>query len=191
MDNVTDLGQFRSRKSPMAPTMRDSGALFWKEPPADASPDVLRGLPDEEMAAVLIKGLFAIYHLSREHAKLRRKVPGYLYAYAREFEEPIIPTAEVLYERYFMDSLIHPGDEIPQDLLELGCGTADNASACVHHALRLHRFLAAFADDVPRAERLCACLFHASTRHRSGRMLLPLFGACREWTLHRRRFRST
>lgn len=189
MTKITDISQFRSRKSPMAPTMRDSGALFWKEPREYATPDVLRGLTDEEMAAVLIKGMFAIYHLSREHAKLARKVPEYLVDYARQFEKPIVPTAETLYGRYFMDDLVHPGDVIPDDLHELGMGTADNAGSCVHHARCLHGFLAAFVDDAPQAKRVLARLFRASTRRRSGRILLPLFEGCLEWTLDRRRLK--
>lgn len=187
MTKVTDISQFRSRKSPMVLTTRGSGALFWKEPREDATPDVLRRLPDKEMAAVLIKGMFAIYHLSREHAKLGRKVPVYLIDHARQFEKPIMPTAETLYERYFMDNLIHPGDVIPDDLYELGMGTADNASSRVHHALSLHRFLAALVDDASQAERVFARLFYASTRPRSRRILLPLLEACRQWTLDRRR----
>lgn len=187
MSKITDINQFRSRRSPMAPTLRDSGALFWKEPRADATPEALRGLPSEEMAAVLIKGLFAIYHLSREHTKLPRKVPDYLYDYAEQFEEPIVPTAETLYERYFHKGLFHPGDDIPDDLFELGTGTARNANSCVHHALRLHAFLAAFVDDASRPERVLDRLFHTTTRQRSARIPLPLFQACRRWSLDRPR----
>ena len=128
MTKVTDLSQFRSRRTPMAPTLRDSGALFWKEASADATPDALRELPPEEMAAVLIKGMFAIYHLSGNRAKLPKKVPEYLYDYALLFEMPIIPTAETLYAQYFYEDPFHPGDDIPDDLYELGMGTARNAS---------------------------------------------------------------
>lgn len=189
MSKITDLNQFRSRRSPMAPTLRDSGALFWKEPRADAAPEVLRALPVEEMAAVLIKGLFAIYHLSREHAKQPRKVPDYLYDYAEQFEEPIVPTAETLYVRYFHEGHFQPGDDIPDDLFELGMGTARTADSCVHHALRLHAFLAAFVDDLSQAERVAHRLFHTTTRRRSARMLLPLFEACRQWSLGRQRLK--
>jgi hypothetical protein len=189
MHKITDINQFRSRRSPMAPTFRASGALFWNEPRADATPETLRELPDEEMAAVLIKGLFAIYHLSREHAKLPRKVPDYLYNYARQFEEPIVPTAETLYERYFHEDRFHPGDDIPDDLYELGMRTARNVRSSSHHALRLHKFFTAFADDPLQAERALHRLFRETTRSRSGRLLLPLFAACRRWSLDRQRLR--
>lgn len=182
MTKVTYIRQFRSRRSPMAPTLRDSGALFWKEASADATPDALRGLPQEEMAAVLIKGMFAIYHLSREHAKLPKKVPDYLYDYALQFEEPIVPTAEILYAQYFHGGPFHADNDIPDDLYELGIGTGRNASSCVHHALRMHQVLAAFVDDAPR---LIAGLFRSTTRCRSGRLLLPLFEACRQWSIDR------
>lgn len=189
MPKITDINQFRSRKSPMAPTLRDSGALFWKEPRADATPETLRELPDEEMAAVVIKGLFAIYHLSREHAKLPRKVQDYLYDYALQFEEPIIPIAETLYERYFHEGRFHPGDDIPDDLFELGMGTARNADSSIHHALRLHAFLAAFVDDLPQAEGVAHRLYRATARQRSARMLLPLFKTCRQSLVDRQRLK--
>ncbi len=190
MTKITDISQFRSRRSPMAPTLRDPGALFWTEPPKDAPPEILRKLPDEEMAAVLIKGMFAIYHLSREHAKLPRKVPDYLYEYSQQFEEPIIPTAETLYERYFHEGQFHPGDDVPDDLFELGMGTADNVSPCIHHALRMHQLLLAFVDEPSDAERIMDRLFHATRRRRSGRIMLPLFEACRQWLLDRQRLKS-
>ena len=187
MTKIFDISQFRSRKSPKAPMVRNPGASLWKEPGEDASPEALRGLPDEEMAAILVKGMFAIYHLSREHAKLSRKVPDYLYAYALTFEEPIVPTAETLYAQYFHDGVpFHAGDDIPDDLYELGMGTAANADASIHHALVLHRFLTAFIDDVPQAERICAWLFRATTQRRRSRMLLPLFDACRQYGMNRR-----
>lgn len=187
MTKVSDINQFRSRRSPMAPTLRDPGALFWKEASADATPDALRGLPLEEMAAVLIKGMFATYHLSREHAKPPPKVPEYLCDYALQFGMPIIPTAETLYEQYFHGGPFRPGDDIPDDLYELGMGTARNASPCVHHALRMHQLLTAFVDDAPQAERVLAMLFRTTTRRRSGRLLMPLFEACRQWALDRQR----
>lgn len=189
MTKVTDLSQFRSRRSPMAPTLRDSGALFWKEASANVTPDALRELPWEEMAAVLIKGMFAIYHLSREHAKLPKKVPDYLYDYALRFEMLIIPTAETLYAQYFHGGPFHPGDDIPDDLYELGMGTARNASSCVHHALRMHQLLAACVDNAPQAACVLAGLFRTTTRRRSGRILLPLFEACRQRSLDRRRLK--
>ena len=189
MTKVTDISQFRSRRLPMAPTLRDSGALFWKEASADATPGALRRLPQEEMAAVLIKGLFAIYHLSREHATLPKKVPDYLYDYSLRFEEPIIPTAETLYAQHFHGGPFHPEDDIPDDLYELGMGTARNASSCVHHALRMHQFLVAFVDDAPLAERVLTGLFRSTTRCRSGRLLAPLFEACRQWALDRQRLK--
>lgn len=190
MPKITDINRFRSRRSPMAPTLRDLGALFWKEPRADATTEVLRALPDEEMAAVLIKGLFAIYHLSREHAKLPKRVPDYLYDYALQFEEPIIPIAETLYERHFHEGLFHPSDDIPDDLFELGMGTARNADSSIHHALRLHAFLAAFVDDLLQAERVAHWLFRATARQRSARMLLQLFETCRQWLADRQRLKS-
>lgn len=187
MPKITDIDQFRSRRSPMAPTLRDSGALFWKEPRADATPEVLRSLSDEEMAAVLIKGLFSIYHLSREHAKLPRKVPDYMYDYAQQFEEPIIPIAETLYERYFREGRFHLGDDIPDDLFELGMGTARNADSCTHHALRLHAFLAAFVADAEQAEHVVDRLLQAREQRTSRRTLLQLFKAGRQWSLERQR----
>lgn len=189
MPKITDINQFRSRRSPMAPTLRNSGALFWKEPRADATPEELRALPDEEMAAILIKGLFAIYHLSRKHATLPRKVPDYLYDYAKQFEEPIVPAAETLYGHFFHGTPCHPGDEIPDDLFELGMGTARNTDSCVRHGLRLHAFLAAFAGDVPQAERAAHRLFRATVHPGSARLLLPLFETCRRWVIDRQRLK--
>lgn len=190
MSKITDINLFRSRRSPMAPTLRDSGALFWKEPRADATPEVLRALPDEEMAAVLIKGLFAIYHLSREHAKLPRKVPDYLYDYALKFEVPIIPAAEKVYELCFLGRLLRRKDDIPEDLLDLGLFGTETADQCVHHAVRMHAFLAAFVDDAVQTEHVVDRLLQTRAQRTSRRILLQLFKACRQWSLGRQRLKS-
>lgn len=189
MTESTDISKYRPRASPMAPTLRDSGALFWLDPRPDVALDTLRKLPEEEMAAILIKGLFAIYHLAREHAKVPRRVPDYLYTYARAFDEPIIPTAETLYEQYFFERPIRCGDDIPEDLLELGLGTARNVNVCVHHAQRMHRLLLAFADHVPEAFRVAHWLFHVTKERRKAQILL-LFEACAQWSIERRRLKS-
>lgn len=189
MTKPTDINEYRQRTSPMAPTLRGSGALFWVEPGADATPDTLRKLPDDQIAAILIKGLFAIYHLSREHAELPRKVPGYLYAYAQKFEAPIIPVAETLYERYYFGRPFQCGDDIPADLMDLGFGTVEDAGVCVHHAQKMHRLLVAFADDAAHANRLVHRLFSATGKHRRARTLLPLFEACGRWSLDRQRMK--
>ena len=94
-----------------------------------------------------MKGLFAIYHLTREHKWQHRELPSYLYAFALEFAVPIIPTAEGLYERHFGEPQSEACRDIPDDLLELGRGTVDNFTVCLHHARQMHRLLEALATD--------------------------------------------
>lgn len=190
MSKITDINQFLSRSSPRAPTLWDSSALFWKEPRADATAEVLRALPDEEMAAVLIKGLFAIYHLSQKHAKLPRKVPDYLYDYALQFEVPIIPAAEKVYESSILGRLLRRKDDIPEDLLDLGLFGTETADQCVHHAVRMHACLAAFVDDAVQAEHVVDRLLQTKAQRTSRRILLQLFKACRQWSLGRQRLKS-
>jgi hypothetical protein len=128
----------------------DNGVL-WLDPPTDEQIASVTALPLECIAAILVKGCFALYHLVREHRRRRTKVPEYLLRFARTYEEPLIPIAETMYLNYFDYDLEKV--EIPEHLLDLGLATADQVAACVLHAMRLHRLLEAFGKDGGTTQR--------------------------------------
>lgn len=116
--------------------------VFWLDPAAEEQVEVMTKLPAERIAAIVVKGCFALYHLVREHRRRRTSVPQYLLHLAREHENPLIPAAEALYIAYFEGG--RWPDDIPKGLLDIGLSTADHAAECTPHAWRLHRLLEAF-----------------------------------------------
>ena len=119
--------------------------VFWLDPADEEPVKVMTKLPPERIAAIVVKGCFALYHLVREHRRRRTSVPEYLLRVAREHDIPLIPAAEALYVAYFEGG--HWPDDIPQGLLDIGSSTADSAAECIPHALRLHRLLEAFGSS--------------------------------------------
>lgn len=114
--------------------------MSWDDPPSaelDKDPEEL--LDGDRIPAIVVKGCFALYHLVREHKRRRTRVPKYLLAFARTYEEPLIPAAETVYEDFFGGGC-DPG-EIPEHLMDVGLDTAYNVDVCVRHALRLHYLL--------------------------------------------------
>ena len=124
----------------------------WDDP-ASAQMDKANAqeLDGDRIPAIMVKGCFALYHLVREHKQRHTRVPKYLLGFARIYEDPLIPTAETVYEDFF-DGGCAPG-EIPEHLLDVGLATADDVAVCVRHAMRLHYTLEACAnsdDEAPR-----------------------------------------
>lgn len=150
MKKITDITQYANQKRAHKADEDDDfddvpdidNSWCWPDDP-DESFDAFCPPGPERMAAIIVKGSFALYHLVREHRAKRTNVPAYLLAFARACEEPLIPAAESLYLAFF-DHGREP-DEIPGDLLELGLSTADSVAACVPHALRLDHALQALA----------------------------------------------
>ena len=126
--------------------------VFWDDPPSeDIDHACARERDGGDIPAILVKGCFALYHLVREHRRRRTKVPKFLLAFARTYEEPLIPAAETVYEDFF-DSGCDPG-EIPEHLLELGLATADDVAVCVRYVMRLHGLLEACTSADGKAPR--------------------------------------
>lgn len=152
-----------------------------RKPPHDGSVNQRPQLSDAELVLVLIKGLFALYHLVREHAAEPRRLPHYLYRYAEQYEDAIVPTAETLYELYESGYLALPQWHSADNPFTIGMGAAESSTTCVRFAWNLHTLLLAFAACPEQVERTLHRLFHYTTRPRSSRILVPLFEVCRRW----------
>lgn len=156
-----------------------------REAPHSAAATPLPPPSDAELALILIKGLFALYHLVREHAAAPRRLPHYLYEYAEQYEDPLVPTAETLYELFENGYSALPQGHTDEDPFAIGTDTAESRTTCAHHVRDLHHLLLALAAYPSQVERTLHRLFHYTTRPRSSCILLPLFEACQTWAVAR------
>jgi hypothetical protein len=122
------------------------GSVEWPGQIGGIGGAAMLDLTPPDIAAIVVRGCFGLYHLVREHDGRRTSVPPYLLQFARDYEVPLIPAAEQLYFAFFCEHGEQP-DEVPRELFELGCVECEEADRCSVYAQQLHELVEAFAKS--------------------------------------------